>query len=377
MRVTYVYTWGYFHPATCGADLVAANHLAYFRDRGWAVDCVLARDRRKDGAEQAFRAAYPWLRSLTVADLPPQQWAFGDLLWAYHQFADVPAVRAVLEQTGDLFVTNYLFTAPLLRHVPKTARRVVETVDVLSDQFALAARPAPSPVANLRAEFLLKTELDLYRLFDAAIMINADEAARVRGLGVGHARYVPRWCPGQPTGTQDPAEFDLVYVASNNPINRDGIDWFYRRVYVPHLWRHGVRLGIAGGVCDGLHYTDHGVRLIGKVPGSLDPLYARSKIVVAPIFAGTGLSIKTVEALAAGKAVVAAPAAARGLDPTTGAFLTLDMKADPAGTAAAILELLADPGRRADLEARAAAFAAREYGWAAFTHGMDAALRAA
>ena len=78
-----------------------------------------------------------------------------------------------------------------------------------------------------------------------------------------------------------------------------------------------------------------------------------------------------------GKAVVGAPAAARGLDPRSGAFVTLDMKADPEATADAILGLLADPRKRRALELKASAYAEREFGCGVFFAAMDQAYQLA
>jgi glycosyltransferase involved in cell wall biosynthesis len=191
--------------------------------------------------------------------------------------------------------------------------------------------------------------------------------------------YVPRWCPPPADAGDEPAAttYDLLIVASANPINRAGIDWFYRHVFVRHLWRHGVRLAIAGGVCGMLDIADANVTLLGVVDGSLAPVYRSAAVVVAPIFEGSGLSIKTVEALAMGKAVVGTPAAARGLDPRSGAFVTLEMKADPEATADAILGLLADPHERRALGQKASAYAEREFGREVFFAAMDRAYQLA
>jgi glycosyltransferase involved in cell wall biosynthesis len=385
MRVKYVFTWGYFHPPGCGSDLVAANHMAYFRSRGWEVDCVLTRNPNKDHAAEAFRAEYSWLQSLVVADLPNQTWSFGGMLQGYLRMADVPAVRAVLEAPADLFYTNYAFTAPLVGRIPPGCRKVLESHDILSEQFALADRdrPGPQPTAALRrrlTDFSVRTELELYRLFDAVAMINQDEAGLVGRRGVTNAVYVPQWCrtpEGAAPGNPGPHAYDLLFVASGNPINRAGIDWFYRHMYVPHLWRHGVRLAIAGGVCGMLDIADANVTLLGVVKGSLAPLYRSAAVVVAPIFEGTGLSIKTIEALGYGKAMVVAPSAARGLDPRSGALAVVDMKADPGRTADVILDLLAHPQKRQALEQKAARYAQREFGREAFFAGMDRLCRMA
>ena len=42
--------------------------------------------------------------------------------------------------------------------------------------------------------------------------------------------------------------------------------------------------------------------MVPEVEGSLDDLYAATKVAVAPVFEGTGLSIKTLEGLAMGRA---------------------------------------------------------------------------
>jgi glycosyltransferase involved in cell wall biosynthesis len=384
MRVKYVYNWGFFHPPGCGADMVAANHVAYLEARGWDVDCLVVRDPRRDHAEALFRREYGWFKSLTLTDAVSAGWRFGDQLFAFDALADRPAVRDFLATPADAFVTNYVFTAPLVDRLPAGCRRVLDTVDVMSDQFALAdrqpdGRPFPAGLARTRTAYMLRAELDLYRLFDSVLMINRDEYDRVRRHGATNAVYVPRWCPPPADAQSGPDEpkYDLLFVASANPINRAGIDWFYRCVFVRHLWRHGVRMAIAGGVCGMLDIADANVTLLGVVDGSLAPVYRSAAVVVAPIFEGTGLSIKTVEALAMGKAVVGAPAAARGLDLRSGAFVVLNMRADPAGTASAILDLLSDPHKRRALEHKAAGYAEKEFGRGVFFAAMDRAYQLA
>ena len=86
----------------------------------------------------------------------------------------------------------------------------------------------------------------------------------------------------------------------------------------------------------------------------LESLYNDSKIVINPIFEGTGLSIKLHEALAAGRAVVSTPIGCRGIDPASGVLLCGDMKRQPRHAAELVLDLLADDQKREAMEARAA-----------------------
>lgn len=82
----------------------------------------------------------------------------------------------------------------------------------------------------------------------------------------------------------------------------------------------------------------------------LAPLYARSRVVLSPLWKGYGLINKTLEGLAAGRAVVGGRAAFNGIesfvDGRDGVALA---RPDAAALAAAVVALLADPARAAAL----------------------------
>src|SRR5262249_50739669 len=97
---------------------------------------------------------------------------------------------------------------------------------------------------------------------------------------------------------------------------------------------------------------------------------------IVPIFHGTGLSIKTLEALAMGRPLIVTPTGARGLEPDDDAFLRIDMQADPRQTAEAILELLESPARRQDMGNNARAYFERYFSREAYFAGMDRVMSA-
>jgi glycosyltransferase involved in cell wall biosynthesis len=93
-----------------------------------------------------------------------------------------------------------------------------------------------------------------------------------------------------------------------------------------------------------------GVTITGRVP-SIDPWLDRAAVVAAPLSTGGGMRVKVLEALAAGKAVVASPLAAEGLQ---GAPLLLADGDEE--TADAIVSLIEDRDRRVALAVRARAW---------------------
>lgn len=94
---------------------------------------------------------------------------------------------------------------------------------------------------------------------------------------------------------------------------------------------------------------------------SVDPFVENAALIAVPVRLGGGMRVKLLEALAAGKAVVASPLAAAGLDVLDDAQLRLAESDDD--FARTILELLADAGARARLGASAREWAQDNLDW--------------
>ncbi len=91
------------------------------------------------------------------------------------------------------------------------------------------------------------------------------------------------------------------------------------------------------------------------------PFLDAAAVIVAPLRDGGGMRVKLLEALAAGKAVVASPLAAAGLD--VGHGRELSMAEDESQFAAEVVRLLDDPAARLDLARRARSWACAHLGW--------------
>lgn len=106
--------------------------------------------------------------------------------------------------------------------------------------------------------------------------------------------------------------------------------------------------------------ADEHVVVTGRVP-DVTPYLDRAAVVVAPIRLGGGMRVKVLEALAAGKALVASPLATAGLDLISGeqALVT-----DGSGAfVEAIITLLGDPLQRSALAGRARSWALDHLTW--------------
>jgi glycosyltransferase involved in cell wall biosynthesis len=167
--------------------------------------------------------------------------------------------------------------------------------------------------------------------------------------------------PLDPVGTEPPT---IVFVGSFvHPPNVDAAVWLARTIFprvaalvpearlelVGHAPGDEVR-ALAGGA----------VTVHASVP-DVTPYLDRAAVVVAPIRIGGSMRMKVLESLAAGKALVASPRAAEGVEELAGEQLIVAVDAEE--MADALASLLLDPARRLRLAESARRWAESNLGW--------------
>lgn len=258
------------------------------------------------------------------------------------------AMQSLCRQLApDVVLLSRLQLDFLRRAVPPGVRRVMDTHDLVSDNAAARRREG----ADVPEPLEFAQEMAFLGQYDRVLLIQPDDHARVAAALGERALCVPHpvLLPAQPVR---PDSRVIGYAASQWVANRHGLQWFFDRVW-PGL--KGARLDLAGHIAACLaDPLPPGVVRRGFVPDIAD-LWCGMDVAINPVRWGSGLKIKTVEALAAGLPLVTTREGARGLEDLAGhAFLCAD---DPAGFAAACQSLLDHPERRAALAAAAHAAA--------------------
>jgi len=385
MRVIHYYPWGCFYPSSCGADTTAVRQLEYLRERGCQVECLIGWSSQSSSIVERFRSHYDWLDNITFLDVPPvRAFTFEWVLSAYCELKTSPDLQRALAVPPDLFFANYFFSAPMLDLLPTSSMRILETHDICTDQFLsqeLAAEnqegTPPNPLNRARRDYLFRLETNLFNLYDATLMVQPEELRKVQAVKVRNAHYIPRMCPTEraPSARGHARHtYDILFVGSDHIPNREGINWFLKHVYEPFLSKRKIRMAIVGRVCDHVKFHSPYVELLGVVNGSphaLKDVYYDSKVVVVPILEGTGISIKTLEALAMGRAVVSTPIGARGLEDPSQALACVDMQRAPDVMAEEVLHLLSCDQARMALEEQAIDYMEKHHSRAAFFAAMD------
>jgi len=230
------------------------------------------------------------------------------------------------EHQFDAVIVVYAVNTAVLAAFPDRCLKIIETQDILTDRNAAMAKlgiatdwhslSADDEARSLnRADVLLAiqhAEADYFRRL-------ADP--RVRVLTVRHL-VTPKAVP------LVAAKGRVGIIASDNPINARSVLWFVNNV-LDRLTAAGIdiTLVLAGSICRLVPPDRRPIELLGEIADTED-FYREVAITVNPTIGGTGLKIKTIEAMSAGRGVIGGASAMVGLEDCIGHGLLIAETAD-------------------------------------------------
>ena len=333
-------------------------------DRCLAVRAVTPTDPGRWGVRARGAAAFVRGRSLKAAAsaVPQLRRAVAELMRA----GSIEIVQVEFGVLGDALAGAGRALRVVTIHEPAHA---------LHEGLALP-RAGLALAHSLDARVALREERRVLRRADAAVVFTERDRRLLERAASPRAELVTiplGW--DVPSAACDPVGADpptLLFVGSfTHPPNVDAALTLARRILPAVREAHpAVRLQIVGSSPprELLALARGGIEVTGAVT-SVAPYLDRAAVVVAPIAFGGGMRIKVLEALAAGKALVASSRAAEGVGARGGEEL-LVADGDVA-TAAAVGRLVADVEARRRLAGNARAWALRELSWAATADRYD------
>ena len=252
---------------------------------------------------------------------------------------------------------------------------VVDLVDVDSQKwldYAATSRGLKRWLFRLEGRRLRRLELRLAERARAVTLVSEAEVEVYRGFcGRGRVMALDNgvdldyFRPASPPRSE--ASRGCVFVgALDYRANLDGLAWFFQAVW-PEVHR---RLPDATFTVVGSNPTAAarrlaelpGVTLAGQVP-DVRPYLNEAALVVVPLRVARGVQNKILEALSAGKAVLASPQALEGLEAEPGVHLGL--ASSPEEWADSAVRLLTDPALRDKLGRAGRAYVERRHSWSA------------
>ncbi len=258
--------------------------------------------------------------------------------------ADMIFVARAVRPNTRAVLCDYGFLTPL---APFALAPDMPTLVVMHDLFSARVRDEADGVARLTPE----EEWRLLGQADIVLAIQQTEAEAVRAA-LPHTGIIVAPHAVKPAATpQAGRDATLLFVGSNTGPNISGLQWFFDACWpLIRAAQPDMTLDVAGSVARGLDGAPAGVRLLGVVP-DLAALYRDAGVVISPLRTGSGLKIKLIEAMAAGKAIVGTTITLQGVEDVAGdAVLTTD---EPGALAQFVVGLAASAAARDELGRKA------------------------
>jgi glycosyltransferase involved in cell wall biosynthesis len=264
--------------------------------------------------------------------------------------------RLIKKYSPIAVIAEYVIYAHYLDSVKKGILKLIDTHDVFYMQNDLKDQNGITSYIR----FTKKQESALLNKADVLIAIQKNEAKIIENMTPGKkvicAGHYPGFDPVRLSGSKKDV---LMHIGSDNQLNIHSINKFLTSTW-PAIKKENSEalLHLYGALVNHCPDDIAGVCKKGFIE-DLKTAYRDATVVINPALIGTGLKIKTVEALCYGKALVTTSFGAEGLEDGIGkAFIVED---DMQKFAFAVLKLLKDDEYRKSLEYNAHEFAKKEF----------------
>lgn len=226
-------------------------------------------------------------------------------------------VRALLAKYRcQAVIAEYHFLAAIFDGMPNRVLKIVQTHDACS-RLAEVVGALGGDTQGRAISF----EEERARLLKADVIIAIQEEEREyfssmlperRVITIGYA--AESGALGYLGGSRQADDKVVLFVGSANALNVRGVEQFLTYAWPEILRKQPLAVCvIAGAVCERLRPIEtQNVELLGVVV-DLAQEWRRAAIVINPVDLGTGLKIKSIEAISLGKALVSTPEGVAGI----------------------------------------------------------------
>ena len=258
-----------------------------------------------------------------------------------------------------------------------SARVVLRSLNVEFRIWDLLARSERNPLRRFAlrrvASSLREFETRTLDVPDAIVPISIADRNDFRDLGCTRPMHVTPCAVtlgGPANDSPEPRSVGFIGSLDFRP-NQEAVVWILDELW-PRVTAEvkDAQLSIAGSAPPRWlreRPLPHNARLLGFVEDA-GQFLRKSSVVIAPLFAGGGMRIKVLEAMALGRPVVATALGAGGVDVEDGRDIVLAEDAD--AFAAAVVQLLRDPGEAARIGSAARATVAERYDGPRIARGL-------
>lgn len=150
--------------------------------------------------------------------------------------------------------------------------------------------------------------------FKEVLSIQDEEASWFRKLSP-HSNVRTVYSPFEFVSQPITCNKNILFFSGGGQLNKDGLEWFLHEVWpIVEKRDSEIRLLVGGNICNNLDKSNLSGNVVLKgLYDNPDDFYTLGDICINPVFNGSGLKIKTFEALAHGKLTIVHPHSALGV----------------------------------------------------------------
>lgn len=304
------------HPQNAGNRSRIFSLVKYFQNQGHHITFVYFAQEGKDPQSiKAMETEWDDFKLIPFSGRNRRK-SHGEL-WGIDDWYEPTITEEICgllrTKTFDIVFCEYIFQSKVLELFPAKCIRVIDAHDRFGGRAKLLKRNGIAPdffYTSPEQEALALNRADL------VIAIQEQEAEYYRSISsaeviaIGHVIEEPVWHWSQPSFNEP---LRIGYFGSGNSLNRKSVHLFLQAYSQSKELVSSSELILAGSICENLEIpSDIQVNLMGRIE-QISDFYRAVDIAVNPMIDGTGLKIKTIEALNFGVPIVSTVSGSDGL----------------------------------------------------------------
>jgi glycosyltransferase involved in cell wall biosynthesis len=232
-----------------------------------------------------------------------RRWFYGNRIGRLADFASVDLRKKfndlLKKKKYSHILISYVYYANLIKDNPlaQNSNKMLLIEDFITSQLYDQAK------GKIALGEIFEEEIRRINLFDSAICLSNDELNLFSSFAPNPKYfYVPMFMGKKNFIEREKFKYDLFFVGFDNFHNINGINWFLKEVF-PKL-NGKCKMLIVGKVINKIKKEDFPDVEFVEFIESLEEVFQSSKLCISPLFTGSGIKIKIVEAMSYGKPVV-------------------------------------------------------------------------
>lgn len=321
------------HPATAGHKARVLDICLSFKEKGYDLDYLYLYKGKGENIEETkaffgpdnfysyksrhrnYRSIFlPFLYTLAKKGIISSKKIFNYPIdyWFDEGIIDLLTTLST-ENNYNTVIVEYVFYSKCLKYFPSKTKKVIDTHDKFANRWRIFYDNNIPPFGLSTS--VTEEQKGLNRA-DITIAIQQNEAEYFRSI-CNHSVLTYGFKIRDKVMKKQPFTNKLLFIASNHALNNKGIIKFLEESFPLVLKRNpSTQLVIGGSICSFLEKNrpkHPNIQLLGIVDKIKD-FYSTGTIVINPMPSGTGLKIKSIEALSYSKYLVTTTSGAEGLE---------------------------------------------------------------